>query len=448
MGMSKSMQRFVLSVVFVVFLLGSMAESVTASEKMDRKVRADRSKFLKHGFWLYNDIDQAYRQAKKSGKPILVSFRCVPCTECVKIDEAVIESDARLAFLFPQFVCVRVVGTNGLDLNTFQFDTDQSFSMFMLNADKTIYGRYGTRSDRTEWKDDVSVDGLVEALEGALELHKNYPANRELFAGKTRDPWEFRTPERYPYIKKPNRLDYAGKVSKSCIHCHEVGEARRDFYREKSKPVPARLMYPYPHPKSIGLILDPKTRATVKRVISTSPAARAGLKKGDRIEFLGGQPLLSMADVQWVLHYVPFEGAELPMKVRRGTAEKSLSLKLSKGWRERGDTSWRVSTWIFRRALGGMKLDALSASARKKLGIRGEMALQVVYLGDWQSFGIARKQGLKKGDVIVEFDGRSDFPRESDVIDHVNIRRKAGDVVGVVLLRNGKTLRKKLPLQR
>ena len=47
----------------------------------------------------------------------------------------------------------------------FQFDTDQSFAVFLLNADGTIYGRFGTRSHRTEWYGDVSVDGLAKALQ-------------------------------------------------------------------------------------------------------------------------------------------------------------------------------------------------------------------------------------------------------------------------------------------
>ena len=29
-------------------------------------------------FWLYEDLDAGYAAARKSGKPLLVSFRCVP----------------------------------------------------------------------------------------------------------------------------------------------------------------------------------------------------------------------------------------------------------------------------------------------------------------------------------------------------------------------------------
>ena len=44
------------------------------------------------------------------------------------------------------FVCVRVVKMQGTALAQFQFDFDQTWTVFFLNADKTIYGRYGSRS--------------------------------------------------------------------------------------------------------------------------------------------------------------------------------------------------------------------------------------------------------------------------------------------------------------
>jgi hypothetical protein len=87
------------------------------------------------------------------------------------------------------------VSTNNLDLSIFQYDYDQSFAVFLLNADGTIYGRFGTRSHRKEWVGDVSVDGMAKALRGALDLHKAYPANKDELAPK-------RGPE--PAAARPN----------------------------------------------------------------------------------------------------------------------------------------------------------------------------------------------------------------------------------------------------
>ncbi len=30
------------------------------------------------GFWIYDDIAEGFRVAEKTGKPLIISFRCVP----------------------------------------------------------------------------------------------------------------------------------------------------------------------------------------------------------------------------------------------------------------------------------------------------------------------------------------------------------------------------------
>ena len=117
---------------------------------------------------------------------MLVVLRCIPCEECVKLDDDLVNEDKRVRPLLEKFVCVRVVSTNGLDLSLFQFDYDQSFAAFLLNADGTIYGRFGTRSHRTSWSDDVSIEGLAKALAGALELHSGVPEEQGGAGGQAR----------------------------------------------------------------------------------------------------------------------------------------------------------------------------------------------------------------------------------------------------------------------
>jgi len=56
-----------------------------------------------------------------------------------------------------KFVCVRLVQANAMDLALFQFDYDLTFVVFFMNADKTIYGRYGSRSDRKNATRDISI---------------------------------------------------------------------------------------------------------------------------------------------------------------------------------------------------------------------------------------------------------------------------------------------------
>src|SRR5262249_23727549 len=159
--------------------------------------------------------------------------------------------------------------------------------------------------------DDVSIEGLSKALSGALELHAQYPKNRDALAGKRGTAAEIPTPEKYPALKDRYgpKLNYEGNVVQSCIHCHQIGDAHRKLLRSRKEALPENVLFPYPHPKSQGLILDPRERATVLRAEKDTPAEKAGFKAGDVILSLAGQPLLSIADVQWVLQQIPAAGA-------------------------------------------------------------------------------------------------------------------------------------------
>jgi hypothetical protein len=407
----------------MVFLVLGVCLAVAApvhAQTREEKVRADRRKVEADGFWIYNDLAKGMAEAKESGKPLLVVLRCVPCVECVRLDEDLVNQDRRVRPLLEKFVRVRLVSTNGLDLSLFQFDYDQSFAAFFLNADGTIYGRFGTRSHRTSWSDDVSIEGLARALEGALALHAEYAKNKASLAGKTGPEPDFPSPEKYPQlrVRYGPRLDFEGKVAQSCIHCHQIGDAQRRLYRSRGQPIPERVLFSYPHPKSLGLILDPKERATVLRVETKSPAEEAGFEPGDVILTLGGQPLLSVADVQWVLHQAAPEGASLNAEVHRGERKVDLTLTLTKGWRQREDISWRASTWGLRgMAAGGMLLETLPPEERKKAGLSEEgMALRVKYLGGGGGpHGAAGRAGFRQGDVLISFDDRSDLLRETDL---------------------------------
>ena len=37
-------------------------------------------------FWIYNNIDDARAEAKRTNKPLFVTFRCVPCHACKGFD--------------------------------------------------------------------------------------------------------------------------------------------------------------------------------------------------------------------------------------------------------------------------------------------------------------------------------------------------------------------------
>ncbi len=429
--------------LFVVGLFGALLTSCPngLAQTREEKVRGDREKVESDGFWIYNDWKRAQAEAVRTGKPIIVVLRCIPCEECVKLDDSLVDNDPILRPLLDQFTRVRLVSTNGLDLNLFQYDFDQSFAVFLLNSDGTIYGRFGTRSHRTEWVGDVSLQGLARALEGALELQKGYPANRSLLASKVGKPLEFSSPEQFPSLREKftSELATSGEIAKSCIHCHQIGDAQREFQRAKQGVLSEATLFPYPHPKVVGLNLDPHESARIQSVEPGSAAELAGLKAGDLIKTFDHQPLLSTADLQWVLHHTSPSGASLDCEIIRDGASKTMSLKLAAGWRQAGDLSWRVSSWGLRRmTTGGASFESLTDEERKELGLeKAPMALRVRHVGQYGAHAVAKKAGIKAGDIVVKFGNRTDLKSETELLAYGMSTYRAGDTIPMSVNRNG-----------
>lgn len=439
-------------VLFSLLATLTLALESTAQEKKtrDQLVQDDLANFGSLDTWIYNDLEQGFKTAQETGKPLLVVFRCIPCAACAQLDQHIVERDARIQALLNDYVCVRVVHANGMDLRLFQFDYDQSFAAFIMNGDKTIYGRYGTRSHQTRSEDDVALEGFAEVLEAGLIIHAGYPGNQPELAGKqpASQP-QFPTPEQFPKLSrfKP-KLDYEGKVASSCIHCHQVGETLRDKPRDEGKPLPEEVIFPYPHPKILGLIMDPKHAATVAQVATDSPAEHAGFRPGDEVLTLDGQQLTSIADMQWVLHNAINQNT-LPVSLQRNGQPVSLTLTLEPGWRKRGDLSWRATSWDLRRmTLGGMRLDDASPELRTKNSLASDtLALVVSHLGQFGEHAHAKNQGFKKGDLIVSIDGNSKPARETDLF-ALLINKPVGAEVLVSVLRGTEQVPLKLVMQK
>jgi S1-C subfamily serine protease len=243
-------------------------------------------------------------------------------------------------------------------------------------------------------------------------------------------------------------LDYEGKVAESCIHCHQVRDAQRQLLRDAKQPLPDDLLYPFPMPDVVGLKFDPSEMATVKEVAEGSAAAEAGFKKGDKVRSLDGQALISIADVQWVLQ-TSAAPDKLDAVVDRAGKEVKLTLTLSKDWRLADDISWRPTSWQLRRmATGGLKIDALSAEERKQLKLaEDQLALKIKHVGQYGAHAAAKNAGFQANDIIIEFDGSTKPLTETQLFALGMNKYQPGDKVPVTVLRNGKEVALKLPMQ-
>ena len=86
----------------------------------------------------------------------------------------------------------------------------------------------------------------------------------------------------------------------------------------------------------------------------------------------------------------------------------------------------------------------LTDEQREAGGAPGDrMALRVRHVGEYGEHAVAKRAGFQKGDIIVSFDGRTEVMSESEVLAYAVQRKRPGDEVAVVVLRNGeeRTLR-------
>jgi hypothetical protein len=72
-----------------------------------------------------------------------------------------------------QYVCVRIVRMDDVDVGLFDRDWNNTLYFFLLNADEQIYMRYGGR-DAASPDTYLDLSSLELALGQGVELHRQY----------------------------------------------------------------------------------------------------------------------------------------------------------------------------------------------------------------------------------------------------------------------------------
>ena len=451
---SRLMKSFRYSrLLLAVCSLAWISTSLIAETVKDREgaVRGDKAKMENDARWLYNDLESGFAEAKRTNKPLLVVLRCVPCLACAGIDGAVMDAPL-LGPLLDEFVCVRLINANALDLTKFQFDYDVSFSAMIFAGYGTVIGRFGSWTHQKD-PSEKSVDGFKATLDAALLLHRGYPGNAANLAGKQPVASPFQTPLDIPLIANHDNpygrdLDWQGNVVKSCVHCHQIGDGLKAAFREKSELLPLRLIYPMPAPETVGLSVAGDSRAKVDEVAPGSAAAAAGFQRGDEIVSVDGQWIISVADIAWALHQSD-DVDQMVVEVNRGGQRHMLSLELAEGWRMKSDIARRVGTWPMRAMVGGgMKMEDLSDEERQKRGLdKDGLAFQIVHVGQYGRHAAAKRAGFLKDDILIEVDGITERLTESQYFGILLQRHPGKASLDAVVLRKGKRVELKFPMQ-
>ena len=329
----------------------------------------------------------------------------------------------------------------GVDLETFRFDYDLTFSALLMNADGTIYHTFGGRTWESADKY-LFEPAFIRVLEQTTVEHAAYQK-----APKPPTKHPIRTIEDLPAARK--RLEAGQKAD--CYHCHTVHdfmtEGARDAKRFRMEDV-----FRWPDPIQIGLTLDPEDQALIVSVEPDSPAAGIGLRAGDRLLFINEQSILTFGDVQRALHNELPKKTTVAVRWQRDDSPMLANMLLGSEWKVPTPLafSWRPSKWPLtpKPGFGGPRLTRAELEAE---GLsRDAFAFRINYFVTWGPTAHvgrnATEAGLREGDVVYSLDGKDDFESVDHFHSWFRLTRKVGQEVKVAVVREGSRLTVKLPV--
>ena len=390
------------------------------------------------------DLDAALAEARRDGRPLLVTLRCLPCKQCAAFDKDVLEGDPELDPLLARFVTVRLTSMIDVDQRLLPFpgyqDLDLSWWAYLLSPEGALYGVYGGRdavSDATR----ISVPSLANTLRRVLAYH--HDPRREgwgLDRPAPRLAGPSLTPTGLPGYREWSEFGPTDDQPAGCLHCHQVADILH-LPGQRAGTLDKRVVFaPWPLPENLGLTLDRDDGLAITAVESGSPADRAGIEAGGRVAVAAGRLLFSQADLRGVLHRAPWGDQKLELITVGAAGVNEHTLVLKAGWKET-DNSWRMSVTqgVVGAGLGFAWPLAVNAAERKRRGIAEDDMAVEPWLGRGRPKGAAYDAGLKAGDIIVAVDGESPNLVGRPLLDWWRRRYDPGDEVRLTVVdRQGK----------
>lgn len=428
------MRRYILVPILLLFTL-----AVHADEKSLRQ-RLQDEHALGEEHWLYNDIEAARAMAIAKNKPIFVTFRCVPCRDCKSFDAEVAGGSQLIKALASRaFVCVRQVEMKGVDLSQFQFDYDLNWAAMFINANGTVYARYGTQSAAGSEAYN-SVEGLLATMNRVLELHAKYPHNAKELAGKLGKKKPYRTAMDMPGLPGSAARLKEQTSRRNCIHCHMLHDAEHDYARQL-KNFDREILWRYPLPENIGITVDAKDGQTISKL--NDACLKLGLKIGSRITHVNGQAITSIADIQWVLHNLPNDKAAVRVTTVQGDQKPAThKMAFKQGWKKT-DISWRGSIFSFSPRTN-VWCPPLSDSKRTELNLKdAQNALEVRWINTDQA---TQPASLQQGDVVLKVGGVNVPDTDAKLQTLLKLNYDVGQKVPLTVLRGDRRLEVSLAL--
>ncbi|WP_404384591.1 DegQ family serine endoprotease [Caenispirillum salinarum] len=209
----------------------------------------------------------------------------------------------------------------------------------------------------------------------------------------------------------------------------ENGEVRRGWLGVSIQPVTPEIA------EAMDLSEDATQGALISQVTDDTPAMGAGMKAGDVITAVDGQPVAEMRDLpRMIAAYKP--GDTVDLTVLRDGKEKSLSVELGRLPTQQvasaeGDGQGSIEG----KGELGLALAPVTPELAEQLGLDADAEGAVIAQVD--PTGPAAERGLRQGDVIVKANG-STVANPQDVINAVSAAKKAEkDSVLLLVRRDG-----------
>jgi len=258
---------------------------------------------------------------------------------------------------------------NGVNIQHFQFERDLTWMAFFMNADDQFYARYGGREDHDP-ESHLTKKSLLRVMNQVLDLYKQGDVQTSRYEPKAAPR---RIPEEIPTVGP-----LLNRRRNKCLHCHDVKNMELVHKRSQGE-FSKYMVFTYPSPSRLGLLIDPDRQDHVKKVAADSPAAKAGLKAGDRLLAVDGQRILTFGDFARVLELTP-ERVTLPVAYERAGAEGKAAVTLSPGWRRSPDPSWRPSTGVAG-PNSGFWARPMNEGQKRRLGLKPDaLALNINFI--------------------------------------------------------------------
>jgi serine protease Do len=335
--------------------------------------------------------------------------------------------DSPLGKQLDQYVCVRIVRMDNVDIGLFERDWNNAIYFFALNADEQIYLRYGGR-DATAADTYLNLNSMELALKKGLELHRQYQAGelKKIARPKPLFPREI-----------PLLLERTFR-SRQCVECHLIGDYQNMQKEQAGTLDKMSEMYRSPDIKTIGILLDVPQGLVVKE--AQGAAQTAGMKPGDRIAAIEGTPVWTFGDLQYQYDKVNRRADKLRLAVDRGGQNVDLTLALPPRW-------WWTNLTFRQSSVDPRPYfedKPLSDDEKRKLGLKPEsFASQVKYVAEFAK--MMKSHDLHVGDVIAAVDGveRDEFANTAEL--YIKLHKTPGDDVTLDVIRDGQRI--KMPLK-